>query len=276
MTCAACGADNASHARFCGQCGAPQEEPVDLGHVGIVSPRVVWSVIVLIGLSLVALGALASWLLQPEPEVTGPAPIHASVLVEIDPLPSGVDVPLDPLPSELEAPAPEDALTGSTPEPAAPAPRGMGTRATPRAPTKSREPTPRAPTPSEPTPSEPTPSEPTPSEPTIPPPYVAGEPLEPASDPALYMASARRHLASTYGDRVQDCFDGGDTRHPGYSGRIGVAFVLFPDGRVASSRVTQNTTGDPLIGTCLVDAARAWQLPPPPRRTLELSMSFSR
>lgn len=257
MSCPACGADNERHARFCGQCGAPlTDESVDLGHVGIVSPRAVWSTIVAIALGLFALGALASWLLQPEPEFAGPAPIHAAVLVEVEALPEGVDIPDVALESS-DPPAPSAPATAE--------PRGLE----PAAPS-----VPAAP-PSRPR-ARPSPAPPPAAE--LPPPYVE-EPLEeppPTADPALYMAGARRHLASTYGDRVQDCFDQGDSRRPGYSGRIGVAFVLFPDGRVASSRVTQNTTGDPLIGTCLTESARAWQLPPPPRRTLELSMSFSR
>ncbi len=63
---------------------------------------------------------------------------------------------------------------------------------------------------------------------------------------------------------------------PGFSGTVVMSYVLTPDGRIASSRVVRNTTGDGTLGNCLGQAARRWELPPPPPRTLEFGMSFAR
>lgn len=104
------------------------------------------------------------------------------------------------------------------------------------------------------------------------------EPWEPPPDvdPQIFLSSARRTIASRYSSDIQGCFDEANRRHPGLSGRVAMAYMLLPDGRVASARVTRNSTGDAEVGRCLIARAGRWQLPPPPPRMLEVSMSYSR
>lgn len=91
-----------------------------------------------------------------------------------------------------------------------------------------------------------------------------------------YRTDARRRIATQYGASIQRCFDAGDAQVPGFSGSVAMAFMLMQDGRVASTRIARDTTGIPAVSACLRQAAQSWQLPPPPPRTLELSMTFSR
>ena len=104
---------------------------------------------------------------------------------------------------------------------------------------------------------------------------------EPAPEPstalvaATYMADARRHVAHTYRDEIQGCFDAAYARDAALAGRVVVAMVPHEDGRVASSRVVSNETRDVQVGECVMLAARAWELPRPPRRTLEVQLRFT-
>ncbi len=89
-----------------------------------------------------------------------------------------------------------------------------------------------------------------------------------------YLRTARQHVAHTYRDEIQACFDAAFRRGP-VSGRLVLAMVPHADGRVAASRVVDDETGDRALGGCLVDAAQRWVLPEPPRRTLEVQLRFS-
>ncbi|MFK7988444.1 MAG: AgmX/PglI C-terminal domain-containing protein [Sandaracinaceae bacterium] len=140
------------------------------------------------------------------------------------------------------------------------------------------EPTPAEPTPAEPTPTYPTPTEPPPAEPPPAEPPPAEAPAAPAQNESagwVYLRDARRHVAHTYREQIQACFNEGGARSGPLSGRLVVAMVPHEDGRVASSRVIENETADSELGECVVQAARGWELPPPPRRTLEVQLRFA-
>ncbi|MFT5354258.1 MAG: hypothetical protein ACI9KE_001463 [Polyangiales bacterium] len=308
MPCSACAHDNPPEARFCGACGEPQQRGLirpgtvslalpyppariqttasfgdeTLAGVGITSPKKTWAVVGLVSALLFVVGAVSVYV-----SVTprGPAASDAPVLIaNVEPtepaleelpsnfpdeLPEGID--LDALVEQAvpSAPAPE-ALEPETREPiSADAPARTTVRRTPRM---------RATPPAEALPPTYPPVTPTPM--TAP---VTATPMttspstgESPYTAATYGPAARRTVSSRYMSDIERCFGAADGRSPGFSGTVLVAYMLTQTGQVASARIARNTTGDSQLGTCLTSAGRRWNLPPPPRRTLEFSMSFAR
>lgn len=304
MPCSACAHDNPPDARFCGACGEPQKRGLirpgtvslalpyppariqttasfgdeTLAGVGIASPKKTWAVLGISSAVLFVLGALAVYV-----SVTprGPAGSDAPVIIaNVEPTqPDAQELPSD-LPDELPEGVDLDALVeqavpslaapvvDALPEPEAPTPAAEPAQTTMRRAPRMRATPALPPTypPVTPTPmTTPTPT-PMTTTPTGESPYTA----------TTYGPAARRTVSSRYMGDIERCFGEADGRSPGFSGTVLVAYMLTQSGQVASARIARNTTGDTQLGTCLTTAGRRWNLPQPPRRTLEFSMSFAR
>ncbi|MEM9863246.1 MAG: zinc-ribbon domain-containing protein [Myxococcota bacterium] len=310
MKCGHCGADLPEYARFCGACGAPQQEGVIRGRVpearaaaarasalsdetlagvGIPSARSAWTRLGIVAIVLVVVGAAAVMLIR---RPHGPSEEHAEVVIaEASLEPSEPTTALD-FPDELpEGEALEALVAAAVPGPSEPfepesavavehadAPDGPGDAA-PLAEAETGTEAEASPMRARPTPMRVRPTTPMRAEARPAPSPPASEMVETASGSALnaatYGPAARRHIGTRYGGAIQRCFDEGDARLPGFSGTVQMAYALHPDGRVASARVAHDSTGVD-VGACLQRAGTGWQLPAPPRRTLEFRMSFSR
>jgi hypothetical protein len=137
-----------------------------------------------------------------------------------------------------------------------------------------------------PTPAEPAGEGHAPADPT-PPGGTTGEPG--VGDPAagagveerdlmldLYATRVRRYIRTYYAGRAQSCFDRAARVNDGLRGTVLVTFTIKEAGGTEGVHVTRNTTGDDVLGTCLVNQVREWDLPGPPGGALELAMPFSR
>ena len=300
-----CGHTPAHDARFCGQCGRkvaltgptapiprPASEPfgppavgdATMAGVGIVPAWKVWASFGAIAVVLLAAGVgLRFALVDDEVVAVGAGEEGAPVLIDVDP----DEVPLDDadpnpdpdsdpdLDSETD-PDPDPDLDSETdPDPdldSDPDPDPPRMRPTPmRQPSRDLPPPSR---PADPTPATPAPWSGTSTGTTG---TTGTTTTGTTTELALrYRTDARRRIATQYGASIQRCFDAGDAQVPGFSGSVAMAFMLMQDGRVASTRIARDTTGIPAVSACLRQAAQSWQLPPPPPRTLELSMTFSR
>ncbi|MFK8003107.1 MAG: AgmX/PglI C-terminal domain-containing protein [Polyangiales bacterium] len=271
-----------------------------LAGVGITSPKKTWAVLGISSAVLFILGGLAVYV-----SVTprGPAGSDAPVLIaNVEPtqpderelpsdlpdeLPEGVDLDAlvehavpslapDPVPEPAADPQVEPAEPATAPSrtttPRATTPQMRATSALP--PTYPPTPTPMATTPMTTTPM--TTTSMTTTSMTTTPANTSAPSGESPYTAATYGPAARRTVSSRYMGDIERCFGEADGRSPGFSGTILVAYMLTQAGQVASARIARNTTGDTQLGTCLTTAGRRWNLPQPPRRTLEFSMSFAR
>lgn len=239
---------------------------------------------------LFGVGGLIVWL---SVDFRGPAPEATPVLIG-EPEPETEDAESEPvaLPDEVpEGDALEALVAQAVPAPSMPTAVPTPS-AEPRADAPDRESSamasvmrrpsrPSRPVPPERQPSEPVPAPWTPDTAQATPERPEPDPAPPSSSSSSYTATtfgpaARRVVGQRYIGDVQACFDSADRRSPGFSGTVLMSYMLLEDGRVASARVARNTTGDDELGRCLSGLARSWQLPPPPPRTLQFSMSFAR
>lgn len=268
--------------------------------VGVISKKRALFNLSAIALSIFAMGAVMMWIFFPP---RGPAEEHAPVVIsDVSEVPGEVPAP-DELPEgealerlvEEAVPAPE--VLAQNNEETTPSPveeaieevspmhsrarnRTMRRRSTmsaaidPFAPTRETSPVSSAMNTSSPRMTEsPTAESGQPNRRTSP---SSSESSGSSFTAATYGPAARGHVARNYATQVQSCFDEADQSVPGFSGMVMVSFMLHPSGRVASATVRRNTTGHSPLGTCLTSRATSWQLPPPPPRTLQFSMSFSR
>jgi TonB family protein len=92
----------------------------------------------------------------------------------------------------------------------------------------------------------------------------------------LYATRVRRYIRSYYAGPAQSCFDRAARVNDGLRGTVLVTFTIKAEGGTENARVTRNTTGDEVLGNCLVNQVNAWDLPGPPGGAIELAMPFSR
>jgi TonB family protein len=77
-------------------------------------------------------------------------------------------------------------------------------------------------------------------------------------EPAEIQAIVRKAFKDFRG-----CYESALQRDPKAQGTVRIAFVIGPDGRVASAKVHDSTMADPQVGECLVPRFAALQFPAP-------------
>jgi hypothetical protein len=253
---------------------------ITLARIGVQSSGKVWSVLALVAVGLVALGALSTWLVT-QGDGSDPDGGHAK---EGDPFVIGT-----PLPQGAETPDEEFLAKkpggGEASEPQAAAPSGRSpVRSTQRAGAAPSKAGGGAASGQSSAPAEdPTPSPSKGAPPDAPEPASEGPPSESKGAPAerdigmdLYGARVRYAVQRYYAPRAQGCFDRATRNHPTLSGTVVVGLRIGADGRVTEGSVVRNTTGDAELGACLAGQVRGWQLPPPPEGAVDMEMPFSR
>lgn len=93
----------------------------------------------------------------------------------------------------------------------------------------------------------------------------------------LYSSRVQFVIRRYYGARAQTCFDRATRNNPTLNGTVVVGLTVGPDGMVTASNVVRNTTGDDALGGCLASQVRQWRFPVPPGgQSLQMNMPFSR
>ena len=93
----------------------------------------------------------------------------------------------------------------------------------------------------------------------------------------LYTGRVRYVISRYYASRAQGCFDRATRNQRTVRGRVVVAFTIGASGAVSQSSVSRNTTGIDSLGQCLANQVRTWRLPAPPAgQPMSLEMPFSR
>ncbi|MEM7449581.1 MAG: AgmX/PglI C-terminal domain-containing protein [Myxococcota bacterium] len=253
---------------------------VSLAGIGVQSSARAWTTVVLIGVSLFALGAAAAWLaMGSSEEAVGradpedPFVLGAPVPAVEERVAAALEVPEAPAEAnpELRSSA---ATTKQSRKRAGPTKRKSAviSRSRKRRSTASKAAqTPRTQ------------------------PEAAEEPAEAAEEPVetvdaqsaapdeerelemeLYSARVRYSIRRYYTARAQRCFDQATQSRPTLSGTVVVDFTIGADGYVTRSAVGRNTTGDDALGACLANQVRGFRLPSPPSGSVSMHMPFSR
>ena len=265
---------------------------VSLAGIGVRSNKKTWTVITVLAITLVALGATVSWLATRGEEVAvdeGHAEPDDPFVIGA-PLPTGVDVPeVDYVAGAAGGTtmgtgstpgSPSSAMSGSASNGAASngsasngsASNGSASNTSPTA--EMATPSEMATTPSEmaTTPNETSPTEMTGS--STPGPTDVPEERDFQMD--LYSSQVRFVIQRYYAARAQTCFEHATRNNPTVSGVVVVSMTIGADGGVSGTRAIRNTTGNAELGTCLATQVGSWRLPPPPGGELEMQMPFSR
>jgi TonB family protein len=77
-------------------------------------------------------------------------------------------------------------------------------------------------------------------------------------DPELILRVVRSHH-----DQLKYCYDNALTRNPKLTGKVSVRWIIREDGTVASSNVTNTTTGTPDLDRCIAGRVLTWIFPKP-------------
>ena len=73
---------------------------------------------------------------------------------------------------------------------------------------------------------------------------------------------------------VKSCYEKQLKRNPKLAGKVKVQFTILESGRVGSTRVLEDTTGDPAVGTCIANAMQRWRFPKPDGGSVTVAFPF--
>jgi TonB family protein len=63
--------------------------------------------------------------------------------------------------------------------------------------------------------------------------------------------------------QIQYCYEIQLAKHAGLAGKLAVAFVIGPDGKVQQAHVARSTLNDPELEQCVADRFKSWTFPKP-------------
>ena len=87
----------------------------------------------------------------------------------------------------------------------------------------------------------------------------------------------KQSVASVFRRRkkaIRRCYEKSLRANPSAQGKVTIQFTIGPAGRITNIRVTQDTTGDSSIGSCIVSRVRGWRFDPPDRGSVTFSKAF--
>ena len=73
---------------------------------------------------------------------------------------------------------------------------------------------------------------------------------------------------------VKSCYEKQLKRNPKLAGKVKVQFTILESGRVGSTRVMEDTTGDPAVGKCIANAMKRWRFPKPDGGSVTVAFPF--
>ena len=87
----------------------------------------------------------------------------------------------------------------------------------------------------------------------------------------------KQSVASVFRRRkraIRRCYEKSLRANPSAQGKVTIQFTIGPAGRITNINVTQDTTGDSSIGSCIVSRVRGWRFDPPDRGSVTFSKAF--
>jgi Ca-activated chloride channel family protein len=70
-----------------------------------------------------------------------------------------------------------------------------------------------------------------------------------------------RRIVRAHINEVRSCYNAGLTRDPNLMGNVAIEFTITGDGKVQTSIVNRNSTGDEAVGNCIAKAVTKWTFP---------------
>jgi len=73
---------------------------------------------------------------------------------------------------------------------------------------------------------------------------------------------------------IRICYERSLKVNPDVQGKVTIRFTIGRAGTITDIQITENTTGDAAIGTCIAQKVRAWRFSPPDEGEVTFSYPF--